>query len=288
MTKRIDSSMLAGMDFSHVRAFVVGAEVLDAELLRRFELLLCPHGFPQHGLRPAYGLAEATLAVSGTPLYARWRSRPNPAGGREVVGCGQPLLGVELRIVDDTGARTQDGAVGEIVVSGAALARGYHGSDASVSHSTFERLALRTGDAGFVMNGELFPLGRFGDSIRVAGRSLFAESLEAALHSAGYPRESNVVLLGHREGQAIAAWISERAGTRDPAAGVRTIAAASGGIPVLYVCAPRGTIRRTSSGKPQRNTMWNALLAQCLAGEFTTYSRAQEAPDHGSVAIHQH
>jgi acyl-CoA synthetase (AMP-forming)/AMP-acid ligase II len=120
VVRKVAPEALEGLDFSGVRGIVVGAERIAADTLERFHRLLAPHGLRREAVLPAYGLAEATLAVSGLPPGEGWTTlaveRASLAPGRRVrlagpgeegaavVGCGVPLDSVEVAVVDESGA----------------------------------------------------------------------------------------------------------------------------------------------------------------------------------------
>nr|WP_230416354.1 AMP-binding protein [Micromonospora tarapacensis] len=87
VVRRVRAEQLAGLDFGRWRAVIVGAERIQPATLDDFAGLLAPYGLRREALLPAYGLAEATLAVSGLPLRTGWRQAPGP-DGVPVVGCG--------------------------------------------------------------------------------------------------------------------------------------------------------------------------------------------------------
>jgi fatty-acyl-CoA synthase len=189
---KVTSAELEGMDFSGWRVAAVGAERVDPAALDRFARLVAPNGFRRQAFLPGYGLAEATLALTGSrpgklpllvavdraslrfgdPVRVLERGRLDPAGDRGrgdwLVGCGQPLPGIRLSVVDATGAPLGEGRLGEIVAAGPWVAEGYHGAQAG-GPSRFAQGRLCTGDAGFLLDGELFVLGRMGDSTQGQG-----------------------------------------------------------------------------------------------------------------------
>jgi acyl-CoA synthetase (AMP-forming)/AMP-acid ligase II len=270
MTRRIRQADLHGMDFSAVKGFVVGAELIDPATLTRFRDLLLPFGLPPNALLPAYGLAEATLAVTGVPLGQTWTARSPSSGAAPVVGCGRPLGETEVAIVGEDAKPLPEAQIGEIVIHGTSVASGYNSPQSSSSLTIFAEGVLRSGDAGFVVGGELFPVGRLGDSIKIRGRSLFAELLETELTKAGYPREHNSVVLGMRDGSPAVVWISERLGGRDPREAVTLLSRLTEGAAVLLIQAARGAIPRTSSGKPRRRMLWNAFIHDRVSGTVTS------------------
>lgn len=275
MARRVRAKDLGGMDFSEVKGFVVGAELINPSTLIKFRDLLEPFGLPRSALLPAYGLAEATLAVSGATLGRTWTALSAAGGGPPVVGCGPPLHGVEVTIVDEQSQPVSEGHVGEIVIRGVSVASGYHTSQPSDSLTTFKEKTLRSGDAGFLSNGQLFPIGRLGDSIKIRGRSLFAELLEGELNKLGYLREHNAVLLGTRDGRSAVLWVAERVGSTDPDEALKMLSRLAEGADVSLLQAGRGAIPRTSSGKPRRRMLWHAFINGQLSGKIRTYQAAQ-------------
>lgn len=255
---RVRPRDLAGADFSSWRVLIVGAERVDPHALRRFQDLLGPHGFDPATFAPAYGLAEATLAVTGTPAGKGWRSvTVDPATlvpgarvslmdtGREVVGCGVPLGSTKVRVIDDRGAEVT-GVVGEITVAGPTVATG----------------ELHTADAGFVLDGELFVLGRMGDAMKIRGRMVYAEELELAT---GTPRP--VVALGTRAGEPMLLAVVGATETAERVEHVHAVLDRLGeGAEVAVRRVPAAHVPRTTSGKPRRRE----LFRRFLGGEFRT------------------
>src|SRR5262249_40593620 len=162
--------------------------------------LLRPFGFDHRALLPAYGGAEATLAVTGLPLYEGWSaSAPATSPGvvassAEIIGCGRPLAGVKGAVLAGAGLEGAAGGGGEIVVAGASVATDYVGDPGTASGTSLGDGTLRTGDAGFQRDGQLFVIGRLGDGLKVRGRMVFAESVEAQLCERGIPERRAAVL----------------------------------------------------------------------------------------------
>jgi acyl-CoA synthetase (AMP-forming)/AMP-acid ligase II len=275
--RRVRPDALAGLDFSGWRAVIVGAERVAADALDGFHALLGPFGLSRTALLPAYGLAEATLAVTGVPLGEEWSALPvapdTLALGAEVsvtpgapplVGCGRPLAGVSVAVTGEDGTPLPDGHVGEIEVRGPALMAGYQqpagAGEESASLTELVGGALRTGDAGFLRDGQLYVLGRLGDSMKVRARAVFAEDLEAALAAAGMAATRVAVALGDRAGTPTAVAVLERPRPEWAAAARTLLRRGAEGAEVAVVCAPLGTIPRTSSGKPKRRELWRAFL----------------------------
>lgn len=290
VVRRVKPEHLRDWDFSTLRAIVVGAERVDADALRQFAELLRPSGFSDRVFLPAYGLAEATLSVTGRrfseapvavkPSWSELRfgepvtivdradisdARIGDSGGW-LVGCGPAHPDLSLRILNENGDAVPAGCLGEIAVSGPSVASGYvdHNRPGDPARDFVE---LRTGDAGFVVGDELFVIGRIGDSVKVRGRTLYVETLERKLWSElEIKSERTVVLAGVYEGEDIVALVAEMdEGPWIDAA--RHILAREVGeaVRVEICCVPRGFIQWTSSGKPRRRLMWNNLLREMLA-----------------------
>ena len=285
IVRRTTPADLDGCDFSGWRGIVIGAERIDATTLDAYSELLGPFGFSRRALLPAYGLAEASLAATGVRMGTDWTSvavessalsvghsiatrSASPSSQQVVVGCGQPLDGVDVSIIDDDGAPLPAGTIGEIAVRGTSLAAGYlRGSD-SPSLTSFSGDVLKTGDAGFQKDGELFVLGRLGDSLKIRGRVVFGEELEVAASHLGVPRERVAALLGVHHGRPTVVLVFERfegAWTRIEEL-VRPLASDAR---IVFVSAPAGTIARTSSGKPKRRQLWRAFADGVLPGRAT-------------------
>jgi acyl-CoA synthetase (AMP-forming)/AMP-acid ligase II len=202
---RIDQ--MRGVNLSGWRVAFNGAEPVRAATLRRFAKTFAPFGFDARAANPGYGMAEATLLISGgrrgggpvirsvssLALQRHRVSAPADAeDAQEVVGCGRSLRGEEIAIVDpDTLRRLPATSVGEIWVRGANVARAYWRKPEE-SRATFqahiegepEAAWLRTGDLGFLDgSGELFVTGRIKDIILVRGMNHYPQDIEDTVQS---------------------------------------------------------------------------------------------------------
>jgi acyl-CoA synthetase (AMP-forming)/AMP-acid ligase II len=262
--RRVRPADLDGCDFSAVKGIIVGAELISPVTLERMAALLEPRGLRSGVLLPAYGLAESTLAVTGVSPGEPWSVAAPPGGGPPVVGCGRPLDQGTIGILDEDGDAVGDGQAGEIVVRGPSVAAGYVAARPS---TRWVGDVLHTGDAGFMADGQLFPIGRQGDSLKIRGQSLFAEWLEREVERRGRPRHHNTVLLGVHQGRPAVVWIAEGPATDESDRDVcRALSRMADGADVLHVRAARGTIVRTSSGKPRRQQLWNDFINNRLRG----------------------
>jgi fatty acid CoA ligase FadD21 len=197
---------LAGLDLGGVLGIISGAERVEPATLQRFVDRFAHFNFRDHMMRPSYGLAEATVFVaSGTwsesseavhfdleELSAGRVQRCSARAGTELVKYKVPQSPT-LRIVDsDTNRECPHGLVGEIWVHGANVAEGYWRKppeeqrcfDAVLvdpSPGTPDGPWLRTGDLGFISEGELFIVGRIKDLLIIRGRNHYPEDIEATV-----------------------------------------------------------------------------------------------------------
>jgi len=275
-------------DLSSWRVATCGAEMVRADTLTAFTRAFAPHGFQPTSFFPAYGLAEAVLGVSIKPAdaipeilrvdaEALESNRVEEAGEenthrlRALVGCGEPLDGLDVRIVDPE--RREECApysVGEIWVRGGTIAQGYWG-DPEASRETFRGVLasgggggehyLRTGDLGFFHRGQLFITGRLKDLVVVHGRNLYPQDIELTVQGAhGTVRGNGVIAFGiDRAGGEAVVILAECSGHLNPAeartfiADIRRVVSAAHGVEVYDVVPlKRGALPQTSSGKLQR------------------------------------
>jgi acyl-CoA synthetase (AMP-forming)/AMP-acid ligase II len=193
---------IEGVDLSSWRVAFNGAEPVKAHVIDAFIQRFAAYGFRPEAFYPCYGLAEATLFVTGgspaepvvTMAVDAEELRQNrvveQSGSSTVlVGCGRPNLGQSVVIVDpETLNVLPEGQVGEIWQSGDSVTFGYWGKPEQ-THETFAaRTAdgqgpfMRTGDLGFLKNGELFVSGRLKDLIIIRGRNYYPDDLESAAY----------------------------------------------------------------------------------------------------------
>ncbi|WFE41023.1 AMP-binding protein [Micromonospora sp. WMMD998] len=290
---RVTPDDLVGLDFSGVTSVVSGAERINPAALARFAALLQPHGFDSRALTPAYGLAEGTLAVTGVPRHEPVRMVRTNAPGRSLddkvevtgkavlttdpvsepwgwqVSCGRPLDGLRVDVVDEDGQPQPDGVFGEISVQGPSITAGY-ADGTSRDGARLVGGSLRTGDAGFFHDGDLYVVGRLGDSVKLRGRSIFVEDVELDLRArTGIAPRHLVVAGGVVDGRPTLLVVAERDLGDHLDVVVEAVRAFTGSaVRVLILRARRGTIPLTSSGKPRRRLLWRRHLAGQLTGEW--------------------
>jgi acyl-CoA synthetase (AMP-forming)/AMP-acid ligase II len=191
--KRVAPEEIRGLDLGSWRFAYNGAEQVSAGTVARFDARFAPHGFRPEAMCPSYGMAECTLAaavsVAGAPRVDRIARLPLGEAGRaepsdepqaiELVSVGRVLDGFAIRIVDESGAPLPERRQGEIELRSPSIARGYLG-DAEATAETFGGGWLRTGDLGYLAEGELFITGRRKDLVIRGGRNHAPYDLETA------------------------------------------------------------------------------------------------------------
>ncbi|HBL32132.1 MAG TPA: non-ribosomal peptide synthetase, partial [Acidobacteria bacterium] len=249
----------AQLDLSSWSVAFNGAEPVRRATLDRFTEAFAPSGFRRSSFAPCYGLAEATLLVTAAQ------------GGPDepLVSCGALPDGGETRIIDpDSGSPVPDGREGEIWLSGPSVAAGYWNRPEE-TRETFRAVSgdgggpyLRTGDLGFIRQGELVITGRLKDLIILRGRNLHPQDLELtaeqahpALRTGGGAAFS--IEHGDEESVVLVHEVERRAGDlKEIADAVRRAVAEEHGVRVADVVLLRaGTIPKTSSGKVRRRTL---------------------------------
>jgi acyl-CoA synthetase (AMP-forming)/AMP-acid ligase II len=278
IVRRVHPGQLNDLDFSGWRAVIVGGQRVSAGVLDHFAQALAPHGLAGRALLPAYGLAEATLAVTGLPLPDQWRSLPldprsaavghrvraRPGEANVIVGCGYPLHDVVVTIRSAGGTPLPEDHLGEITVSGPSVAAGYHGAVAGSPATKLVAGELFTADIGFLSRGQLFVLGRRGDSIKVRGRMVIADDIEVALADRGLTAHHMAVLLGNDASGPVAVLVLDSTDT-DLGLAISVLTRMAGGARTEVVRVTRGQIPRTTSGKVRRAILWDNYLAGRLA-----------------------
>jgi fatty-acyl-CoA synthase len=277
---------LEGLDLSAWRVAINGAEPIDPKSVAAFVEAGAPHGLAPGTTLAAFGMAEATLAVTfaspGKGLevdivdsrvlegdrYAAPAGADQP-GARALARLGRPLSNLSLRICDTTtGVRMQEREVGEIEIRGASITPGYYGRPGATADA-FHEGWLRTGDLGYLTGGELVVCGRIKDMIILGGRNVYPQDVERAVAEVSGVRAGNVIAFGthNRKGRESLVVVAE---TRDEADATVSdeIAArvrATVGIPPSDVVLVRsGTLPKTSSGKLQRTLCRERYLTEAL------------------------
>lgn len=296
--RRIPEADLGGLDLSAWRFAGNGAEPVRAKTLAAFAEKFAPCGFRKSSFYPSYGLAEATLLVSGP--------KPDPAaapriltlkanaleqdrvefapaeetlGVRHIPSCGNPVQGATIRIVDPETRRPRaPREIGEIWVAHGALGRGYwQRPEASQEffaagiEGSGEGPFLRTGDLGFLDEGEVYIVGRKKDLIIANGGNHHPEEIEWSVEQSHPMVRAGCVAaftIDDDEGTTLAV-LAELASPRDVASGdhaavmraIRKALAMDHSLTIgRLALLPPGAVAKTTSGKIQRAACRAALL----------------------------
>ncbi|WP_176444344.1 type I polyketide synthase [Rhodococcoides kyotonense] len=193
--RRATPELLQDIDLSSWHVAFNGAEPIRASTVRNFTDKFRPAGFRDASFMPGYGLAEATLMVTGsaldTPPRVVTRRSDEQSDSAEWVSSGRPGIGMSVVIVDPH-ARAEVPAeeIGEIWVSGGSVAQGYLGDEAKTAE-VFDAVLddgrgpfMRTGDLGFVLDGELFVTGRSKDLLIIDGKNHYPQDIELTVEEA--------------------------------------------------------------------------------------------------------
>ncbi|MFJ2479054.1 fatty acyl-AMP ligase [Pseudomonas sp. NPDC087598] len=183
--RAVDTEQLAGCDLSRWQVAFCGAEPIRAGTMAHFTRQMAAFGFKSQAFHPCYGMAEATLYITGKSINLA--AEVCTYHGSAVVGCGVTRLGTQVRIVNPASRLAlPELEVGEIWVNGASVAAGYWRAPELTEQVFGARIEgendvayLRTGDLGYIKNGELFVTGRLKDLIIVYGKKYAPHDIEA-------------------------------------------------------------------------------------------------------------
>ncbi|HEV3021438.1 MAG TPA: AMP-binding protein, partial [Pirellulales bacterium] len=294
--RKVTAEQRAQLDLSCWDLAFNGAEPVRAESLDRFAEMFEPCGFRREAFYPCYGLAEATLIVSGglkaqPPVVRSFDSKALEnrtvvevsaidENSRKLVGSGQSLADEEIVIADpETLTRCAPGQVGEIWVVSPSIAQGYWRRREETEHAFRARLRdtsegpyLRTGDLGFFQDGELFVAGRLKDLIIIRGLNHYPHDIELTVeksHDAVRPGCGAAFTVDRdHEAKLLIVYEVERRQASDLAPvfdAIRRDVAREHELQVDSIVLVRsGSIPKTSSGKIQRHACRAAFLENSL------------------------
>ncbi len=298
---------LEGLDLSSLRMVANGAEPVSVQTLRRFIDRFGRYGFPAQAMAPVYGLAECSVGLAFPPLgrppiidrVNRDRlstdgvaepARSDDPKPLEIVPCGQPLPGHEIRIVDEAGYEVGERREGRLEFRGPSATHGYFRNETK-TRELFRDGWLDSGDRAYMAGGDVYITGRIKDIIIRAGRHIYPQEVEDAVAEIPGIRKGCVAVFGITDRASGTERVVVLAETRetDPAvraelqARAQEVAGDTAGTPPdEIVLAPPRTVPKTSSGKIRRSAakelyesgrigapqraLWRQILRLSLAG----------------------
>lgn len=304
---KVADADLEGLDLSSLRMVANGAEPVSVQTTRRFIDRFGQYGFPAGAMAPVYGLAESSVGLAFPPLgrppvidrvdrdQLSLHGRADPAKpddpkAIEIMACGQPLPGHEIRIVDAAGLELGERREGRLEFRGPSTTRGYFHNEVKTRELIHDGW-IDSADRAYMAGGDVYITGRIKDIIIRAGRHLYPQEIEEAV--AGIPgiRKGGVAVFGVTDRASGTERVVVLAETReaDPAkrAGLQARAQEvttdiAGTPPDEVVLAPPSTVPKTSSGKirrsaarehylsghvsPTRRPLWWQLLRLAVSG----------------------
>jgi fatty-acyl-CoA synthase len=278
-----------GFDLRPWRAAGIGGDMIEPRVPRRFAEVFAPYGFRASAFVPSYGMAEATLAVSFSPLgqglvvdtidrRALAEDRVAvPAGpeadadsARGFVVCGPALPGHVIEVRGDDGTALAERRLGRIFVRGPSIATGYFG-EPQASAEVFGDGWLDTGDLGYLVDGALAITGRSKDLIIVHGRNVWPQDLEWAIEQLPGLRRGDAAAFSVDDGGDESVVLLVQCRLTDPAAraqlerDVRAVVQQTAAIEGKVVLVRPHGLPQTSSGKLSRSRARQSYLSGAYA-----------------------
>lgn len=290
--RRARPADLERWDLSRLRIVGVGAEPIQPDGARQFTELFSEHcGMPTTAVLPAYGMAEATLAMTlksvNQPMrtihidFERFQAEKTAEivepgeNTAEFVSCGSTFPNHDIAIFGEDGQKLPDGVEGEIHFRGPSVAAGYYLNEEETKEAFREDGWLATGDLGFMLDGEVYVSGRVKDLIIVNGRNIHPQSIEWPLYDLDGVRPGNVVAFSRRGRSTEEIFICVETTADAPEnleQRVRDTVIREFGVPVEQVIMLQaGQLPKTSSGKLQRR------LTRKMFEEGTLTTKASRA-----------
>lgn len=269
------------IDLSSLEGAYFAAEGVDPEVVRDMIEMGQQFGLGAGTLASTYGLAEAVMAASYPPVGTGIRidrvstedlvasGLATPSDGdrsRSVISCGEPLM--DLRIIGSDGEQAER-HIGEIQLRGPSLMSHYLGQDVP---DPFDGGWLRTGDLGYLADGELFVTGRVKDMVISMGENYYPEDFEWAAARVSGVRTGRCVAFGDPDGERIVVVVEPKDAGGDlgelERSVRRSVKDAIGVTACKVVVVPRDTVEKTTSGKLRRANMRDSYKR----GELATAS----------------
>jgi len=288
-TRRVKDRDLEKWDLSCLRVLGCGAEPIQPETMRSFtERFHSTCGLPANSIMPAYGMAEATLAISLKPApepmvtftldaehfseTGEVKAASEGSTAAEHVACGVPFEGHEVVAMDPDGNRLPEGHEGELCHRGPSVTPGYFENPEATAQS-YRDGWLHTGDLGFVLDGQVYVTGRIKDLIIVNGRNVHPQAVEWAAAECEGVRKGNVVAFsvpGQTGEELVVVAETKRPEDEHAELADRVSRAVQRELSLAtaeVICLKPGSLPKTSSGKLQRRKTRSQYLQGQLGGE---------------------
>jgi 1-acyl-sn-glycerol-3-phosphate acyltransferase len=304
---KIDDAKLQGLDLGSLRMVANGAEPVSVQTLRRFFERFARYGFRPEAMAPVYGLAENAVGLAFPPpgrppiidrvdreaLSRRGVAKPARANALhplEIVSCGQPISGHEIRIADEVGREVGERHEGRLEFRGPSATSGYFRNETK-TRELIRGGWLDSGDRAYMAGGDIYITGRIKDIIIRAGRNIYPEEIEKAVAEIPGIRKGCVAAFGVADRASGTERMIVLAETRETDLAARAALQArvqraasdiAGTPPDDVVLAPPRTVPKTSSGKIRRSAakelyesgqlaarqraLWRQVLRLSLAG----------------------
>ena len=298
--RRITPEQQKILDLSSWISAYNGAEPIRRKTLDNFSDKFRSSGFKSQYFYPCYGMAEATLMISGgniedEPVYLNVQSESlennqiveaekDSENYQELVGCGHVWLDTEVKIVDpESCLECGENQVGEVWVSGSSIAQGYWQQaekmiatfQAKLANTTDERNFLRTGDRGFLRSGELFITGRIKDVIIIWGRNHYPQDIEYSVQESHQALRLDcgaafTIEIDNQDKLVIVQEVERtylgKFNVNEVFSAIREAVALHHALQVYAIALIKpASILKTSSGKIQRHACRHAFLTETLA-----------------------
>jgi acyl-CoA synthetase (AMP-forming)/AMP-acid ligase II len=258
-TQRISEEDMKGVDLSHWKVALNGAEAIQPSTLEAFTERFGAHGFRPEAPTPVYGLSEAALGVCFSDFNQVLRTLSHAEHGT-LVSCGKPLPGFSIQIRDAQGVELAPGHRGAIWIQGPSLMEGYL-DQPELTAKVLQNGWLNTGDLGLVDQGDLFVVGRATDLIILNGRNHAPDAIEIAVDGLPGLRRGCVAAVGFRPKghptDRLLIFVEEDPSTPPETLQTLSVRCESAILNAMQLrakvlCLPAGTLPRTSSGKIRR------------------------------------
>lgn len=311
---RAARAKLDDLDLSSWRVAGVGGEMIRARALQEFAECFAGSGFRSEAFVPSYGLAEATLAVTFSPVgkglqvdwvhtglaFERGRHAVAAEPGIETAGgrtrpfaiCGRPMAGYRVEVRDDHNDALPDRMVGRVCIQGPSLMRGYF-RDLQATRSVITADGwLDTGDMGYLIDGQLVITGRSKDLIIFSGRNIWPQDLEWAVERLDGVRSGDVAafaVTGDDDRERVVVVVECRHG--DPAErrrlrqAVKATVQKAASVDCDVVLAAPGALTFTTSGKLSRAAAKASYLSGAISDVATPVPVVRERSDVEVFAV---